>query len=213
MEHIPTFIDQLDADYISHHGIKGMRWGVRRYQNPDGTLTAKGKQRYKNTKVMYKDLKKQVHKQRAKEHGGSNRWRTVTPIGEHSRKYIDDISKKEEAYRNSDAYKKWEKDYDSFQKNWNRKFEKTPTYDSKLIDQYNKEDREMIKKRPRKNFKSPYDGFYTVTSQGRKYTKRYLNGAGRDLSMAYVRDLGYSESTASKMVDQMIKSGRTLGMD
>lgn len=33
-------------DYISHHGIKGMKWGVRRYQNKDGSLTAKGKKRY-----------------------------------------------------------------------------------------------------------------------------------------------------------------------
>ena len=31
---------------ISHHGIKGQKWGVRRYQNPDGTLTADGKGRY-----------------------------------------------------------------------------------------------------------------------------------------------------------------------
>ena len=31
---------------LYHHGVKGMKWGVRRYQNPDGSLTSKGKQRY-----------------------------------------------------------------------------------------------------------------------------------------------------------------------
>lgn len=33
-------------DYLIHHGIKGQKWGIRRYQNPDGTLTAAGKVRY-----------------------------------------------------------------------------------------------------------------------------------------------------------------------
>lgn len=35
-------------NYIEHHGIKGQKWGVRRYQNPDGSLTEEGKQRYLN---------------------------------------------------------------------------------------------------------------------------------------------------------------------
>ena len=32
--------------YLAHHGVKGQRWGHRRYQNEDGTLTAEGRARY-----------------------------------------------------------------------------------------------------------------------------------------------------------------------
>ena len=36
------------SNELYHHGIKGMRWGVRRYQNPDGSLTKAGTRRYKD---------------------------------------------------------------------------------------------------------------------------------------------------------------------
>ena len=34
------------SDELTHHGIKGQKWGIRRFQNPDGTLTEAGKRRY-----------------------------------------------------------------------------------------------------------------------------------------------------------------------
>lgn len=45
--------------YISHHGVKGQKWGVRRYRNEDGTLTEAGKKRYE--KEFSKDKGKYIH--------------------------------------------------------------------------------------------------------------------------------------------------------
>ena len=55
MEYLPTFNDQLNEDYISHHGIKGMKWGVRRYQNYDGSYTNLGKARLKGSSNSFMD--------------------------------------------------------------------------------------------------------------------------------------------------------------
>lgn len=36
----------MNNENLKHHGVLGMKWGVRRYQNKDGTLTSAGKKRY-----------------------------------------------------------------------------------------------------------------------------------------------------------------------
>lgn len=38
-------VDPTSFRYISHHGILGQKWGIRRYQNKDGTLTEAGKKK------------------------------------------------------------------------------------------------------------------------------------------------------------------------
>ena len=78
---------------LYHHGIKGMRWGVRRFQNKDGTLTSAGKKRYdkdgnpkKNLIQKHKDnlVQKYIEKgysQSAAETAAKQRMRAELVVG------------------------------------------------------------------------------------------------------------------------------------
>lgn len=43
-----------------HHGIKGQKWGIRRFQNPDGTWTSAGKERYSDSDGKSRDAKEKA---------------------------------------------------------------------------------------------------------------------------------------------------------
>lgn len=49
---------------LKHHGIKGQKWGIRRYQNPDGSLTALGKKRESSRNDKEKKARKAEAKNR-----------------------------------------------------------------------------------------------------------------------------------------------------
>jgi len=58
---VETLDEVYDVDFIAHHGTKGMHWGQRRYQNPDGSLTPAGRKRYmKNNRFRQKYLRDQA---------------------------------------------------------------------------------------------------------------------------------------------------------
>lgn len=46
-----------EQSFLCHYGILGMKWGIRRYQNKDGSLTELGLQRYGSKKGLKKAIK------------------------------------------------------------------------------------------------------------------------------------------------------------
>lgn len=83
-------ITRAQDNFLEHHGIKGQKWGVRRFENPDGTLTEEGKKRY----------------------GVSN---GGTGNAELAKKYSKSIKKLSKAYRNADLSQQI-KDYSKYEK-------------------------------------------------------------------------------------------------
>ena len=53
-------MEYIKTNELEHHGILGMKWGVRRFQNPDGSLTNAGKKRYQTVENAVEIAKKKA---------------------------------------------------------------------------------------------------------------------------------------------------------
>ena len=71
---------------LYHFGIKGMRWGVRRYQNADGSLTNAGQKRYE------RDQRENSGKKKGNKVGNSDPNRWVKEDLTRSRKLVDETN-------------------------------------------------------------------------------------------------------------------------
>lgn len=127
---------------LTHHGILGMKWGVRRYQNKDGSLTAQGKKRYlSNVDYQQKrrdDKRKAAVKRYSK---ASDKWsETQDKLDAESRR-IDDLYKKtgknaiSRIFNNakytltgSSKYEKEVKAYSKASDNWSTKQDQNDAY-------------------------------------------------------------------------------------
>lgn len=86
-------------EVLRHHGIIGQKWGIRRYQNKDGTLTAEGKKKKKASSNLTEKQKPSTKKER--------RSMTEKELDEAIRRMAKEVQLKELEQRNVDNGKRF----------------------------------------------------------------------------------------------------------
>lgn len=145
---------------LYHHGVKGMKWGVRRYQNKDGSLTTAGKKR------MYRDMYDIEGDTKAKRKyvGNADQW--VKQDRERTKKVLDETATLTNKLKTAND-------------NAIRKTPKT------RIDLSSMSDKEMRDRINRELLERQYNDMFTPqkATKGREYASSVLETAGNVLAV------------------------------
>ena len=92
-------------DTLMHHGIRGMKWGVRRYQNKDGSLTSAGRRRQRNNPFFIK-------KSKAKKQNTNNQTKKIKKVKKTSKEMTnEELREKTNRMRLENDYIRTSQDY------------------------------------------------------------------------------------------------------
>lgn len=193
--------------YLQHHGIKGQRWGVRRYQNEDGSLTSAGKKRYngydptatvkksKTTKMYERLAERGLKNAKLQDHNyektgdeyhkrSAEQWRRESENNKRNAEasYRKDIFNKTATRREKKEQQAWE---ENVKKNWLNTYNKAAgEMNEKLVD-FNEE---WDKKVPKDK-----NGHWDQSSkQYKEYSREYAKMWNECYGNVLVSELGES---------------------
>lgn len=174
--------------YLIHYGIQGQKWGVRRFQNEDGTYTDEGlrRRRLDDQKSFYKEVKKDVRKG------------TFDP-----KKYKTNAFVKDQIQKTN--IKRLIKDRDEFNKEY-RKLEKNEKKRDKIYSEYqNKVNQDVAKAIEGKNFKTEEEKYdfsenkrFAAEDKYNDLLYKKLDKAGISWNTKYPIDIGGFEEKINK---------------
>lgn len=158
------------TDELYHHGIKGQKWGVRRFQNEDGSLTAAGKARYD-----YKEAEKSAR--RAKNAWGRASFASVVPGGgrldkarQKNREYLDAVetSKEKRLKAKEERIKATKQAVKAYNKAYNK-----ASSEADKADDYWRETQAQRKKLGKTRLTRMIRTIKNDTAEAKKYNKMY----------------------------------------
>lgn len=177
-------MERTDYDYIYHHGIKGMKWGIRRFQNKDGTRTEAGKKRARQASS------EEVHDDYTRAHTNKS---VKSMSDDELNKRINRL-KKERSYndmtKTPDKLERSKKIVDASSnllRTAKQLNDETMRPVKKKLDLSNMTDQELRDKINRANLERQYNDLFGVeaptVSKGQAYLSNILEGAGTALAI------------------------------